>query len=174
MNEEIWKHIDFFEGEFYVSNLGRVMNRKTGNILKGDISGSGYQRVQLYYKGNTKKFLRHRLVALYFIYNDDPINKTIVNHIDGNKHNNHYTNLEWVTPSENTLHALRLGLLKPNVKPFMVVKNNSPIGRVYNNQYNLSDELNISRSNISSWLSNKSDTYKKYDISNIEYLDNYK
>ena len=170
MNNEEWKHIDFFEGEFYVSNKGRVINKKTGNILKGDISGSGYQRVQLFYHGKTKKFLRHRLVAIYFIPNDDPINKTIVNHIDGNKHNNHYTNLEWVTPSENTLHALRLGLLKPITKPFIVYMNNNPNGKIYNNQNDLSDEINTSQSNISNWLHNKSDTYKNYNIKSIYYL----
>lgn len=170
MNNEEWKHIDFFEGEFYVSNRGRVINKKTGNILKGDISGSGYQRVQLFYHGKTKKFLRHRLVAMYFIPNDDPENKTIVNHIDGNKHNNDYTNLEWVTPSENTLHALNIGLMKPITKPFIVTKNNSPVGRIYNTQYVLADEINISQSNISNWLHNKSTSYTNYNITSIDYL----
>lgn len=48
----------------------------------------------------------HRLVAMYFVAN--PYNKTIVNHIDGNKLNNHYTNVEWVTASENNVHAIKL------------------------------------------------------------------
>ena len=43
----------------------------------------------------------HRIVAKAFVPNDDPLNKTHVDHIDGNKHNNHYTNLQWVTRSEN-------------------------------------------------------------------------
>ena len=43
----------------------------------------------------------HRLVAKYYCKNDDPAHKTQVDHIDGNRENNDYRNLEWVTPEEN-------------------------------------------------------------------------
>ncbi|MEW6726901.1 MAG: HNH endonuclease [Bacillota bacterium] len=63
------------------------------------------------------------MVALAFVTNDDPIVRTEINHKDGNKSNNHYSNLEWVTRSENNLHAFKLGLrrrlrgiLNPNYK----------------------------------------------------------
>mgnify|MGYP000153256831 CR=1 FL=1 len=52
----------------------------------------------------------HNLVALAYLVNDDPVNKTQVNHIDGTKDNNHYTNLEWCTASENRKHAIESGL----------------------------------------------------------------
>ena len=51
----------------------------------------------------------HRIVANTFIPN--PENKSTVNHIDGDKRNNHISNLEWATYSENFQHALKLGLI---------------------------------------------------------------
>ena len=69
---------------------------------------SGY-KVVYFKKGNTKTSKQvHRLVAQAFIPN--PENKPQVNHIDGNKHNNNVDNLEWVTVSENAIHALNTGL----------------------------------------------------------------
>jgi hypothetical protein len=54
--------------------------------------------------GKQQRFYVHRLVALHFIPNNDPLHKTIVNHIDGNKLNNNVSNLEWVTPRENNIY----------------------------------------------------------------------
>ena len=53
-----------------------------------------------------EKYL-HRIMAKMFVHNDDPENKTDVDHRDGNKHNNQINNLEWVTKSENQrrMHA---------------------------------------------------------------------
>ena len=50
---------------------------------------------------NAKKYKKHRIIALQFIENDNPDTKTIVDHIDRNKHNNNINNLRWVTSSEN-------------------------------------------------------------------------
>lgn len=60
-----------------------------------------------------KRYFVHRLVAFYFVpgYQED----LVVNHIDGDKSNNLFTNLEWVTRSENDLHAFALGLRTPNI-----------------------------------------------------------
>ena len=80
--------------------------------MKPKISKDGYYTIGLRTNDNVKKFFRvHRLVATMFI--DNPLNKDIVNHIDGNKLNNNINNLEWVTPAENTQHAVNTGLMLP-------------------------------------------------------------
>jgi hypothetical protein len=62
--------------------------------------------------GFNKIKMIHTLVAEAFIPNPDC--KKFVNHIDGNKRNNHVSNLEWVTSKENMSHAIRTGLRDPH------------------------------------------------------------
>lgn len=57
------------------------------------------------------KVVAHRLIALAWIDNPDVAKKIWVNHIDGNKSNYAISNLEWVTPSENQIHAVATGLI---------------------------------------------------------------
>ena len=77
------------------------------------ITNENYQRVEVTIKGKRKRFCLHKLLAETFIKNDNPKEKTQVNHKDGNKHNNKLDNLEWATPSENTKHAIKNGLHIP-------------------------------------------------------------
>ena len=102
-----------------VSNLGRVKSldryilksngRKEFN--KGRIKALSYNKrtnvyeVHLKKNGKRKCMKIHRLVAEAFIINDDPVNKTTVNHIDGDRSNNMLNNLEWASYSENLKHA---------------------------------------------------------------------
>ena len=98
---ETWK--EWYENTNYViSSIGRVFSKKTNKILKPDIS-NGYYRLPIYNNGEFKNMFVHRLVAFTFIENNN-VNKTMVNHKNLNKLDNHYLNLEYVTPSENTQH----------------------------------------------------------------------
>jgi len=116
-----WKVI--YKGCYEISTSGqirsmdRVTTRPNGTIwnrpatlIKSRIDKYGYEVLTLWINGKmlTKKV--HRLVADAFIEN--PFNKPEVNHIDGNKLNNNISNLEWVTSSENKLHAFNSNLME--------------------------------------------------------------
>ena len=77
-----------------------MINLAKGITLKQTNHSQGYKTVALH----RKNFFVHRLVAQTFIPN--PHNKPQVNHIDGNRTNNHVSNLEWVTQSENEHHKV--------------------------------------------------------------------
>lgn len=95
---------------YFVDKEGRVWNSK-GKEKSQHLSRDGYPCVMLW-KDNKGTFKTvHRFVAQAFIPN--PENKPCVNHIDGDKANNKVENLEWVTYSENTIHAFETGLKIP-------------------------------------------------------------
>ena len=96
---------------YEVNDLGNVRNTKTGHNMKWVDNGKGYQSVKLYNEHTPKgrMCLVHRLVLSTF----NPVGSMYdVNHIDGNKSNNSLSNLEWVTKSQNTIHAHQTGLFK--------------------------------------------------------------
>ena len=101
---EIWKQIKGFTN-YEISSLGRVRNKD--RVLR--LQKHNYVNILLTHNKKQYKRYIHRLVAQAFIPNE----KEEVNHKDGNKHNNNLDNLEWVTRSENTLHAYKTGLVIP-------------------------------------------------------------
>lgn len=93
---------------YYVNEEGQVLG-KSGKILKHCLNEiTGYLHVGVIINGKMRTKTIHRLVAETFSH--QPSDKHEVNHIDGNKHNNHISNLEWVTRSENIKHAYKMGL----------------------------------------------------------------
>lgn len=112
---EEWKDIPWLPGRYMVSNHGRVKSilGKRELILTPFENRKGYLCLTL--RAANGKPLRtsiHRIVARVFI--DNPNGKPAVNHIDCDKKNNHSSNLEWVTPAENTCHAKKHNLLGKN------------------------------------------------------------
>lgn len=113
-----WKDIAGYEGHYQISNYGNVksLSRTIKNsryqfgsvkdrTLKQAINTNGYSFVSLRLNGKQKSVSIHRLVAIAFLANPDA--KEQVNHINGVKSDNRVENLEWVTRSENVLHAYR-------------------------------------------------------------------
>lgn len=98
----ILKPINCYGGGYLISDTGRVFN-KNGKERKNILTKFGYLNLRLCSGGVCKNFPVHRLVAMSFI--DNPGNKPEVNHIDGDKQNNHVSNLEWVTRKENVNHS---------------------------------------------------------------------
>lgn len=106
---EIWQDVKGQEGKYMVSNMGRVVSLKREGVLFNRLVGSKNM-------GNTPHkywgcsisgtpISIHRLVAFHFVDNDDPINKTDVDHINFNIDDNRAVNLRWVTKSENQKHS---------------------------------------------------------------------
>lgn len=132
----IWRAIDEYEGSYEVSNTGLVRSLDRENIdsrgvvrhLSGAImkqtearnkhrKGKGYLVVNLHKNGVSDVIPVHLLVAKAFIPN--PTNLPVVNHIDGNKHNNDSSNLEWTTYAANNIHALEHNLRSPRKNPIV-------------------------------------------------------
>lgn len=100
------KVLDLFSG--YTIREDGVVTSRFGRTINPQVGRNGYIRVELWSNGRGRKYLLHRLLAAAFIPN--PEGKPQVNHIDGDPANNDLGNLEWVTQSENQLHAYRTGL----------------------------------------------------------------
>lgn len=110
-DDEIFLPVKGYEKFYIVSNYGKVLSLHKRNYLKAlsqPINRDGYYQIELCIKRKRLGTFAHRMVAVTFLEN--PKNLPQVNHIDGNKLNNHFKNLEWVSAKENTRHAFATGL----------------------------------------------------------------
>lgn len=144
---EQWRlHPEFSSIE--VSSFGRIRNARTQRVLKTPVGKRGYPVFRKYLsKGKCRLLTVHRCVALVFIEN--PENKAFVNHIDGDKTNNHVSNLEWVTPKENNAHARRMGLKASDGDKAVVQIEGSTVINRFKSASEASRITGIGRSNIS-------------------------
>ena len=115
-----WKRVVGWENFYLINEYGLLYKLDFDRFSNGSPKDNGYIRTSLCINGKTKDMYIHRLVAQAFIPNPDK--KDEVNHIDGDKTNNHINNLEWVTKSENGLHRFRvLGHKTANSKPTKII-----------------------------------------------------
>lgn len=99
------KDIKEYEGVYKVTKAGDIYSVRSERFLKLNHKRNGYVYVELNLLGKARTHRVHRLVAEAFVENSE--GKEYVNHLDGDKSNNHYSNLEWVTASENNIHAFK-------------------------------------------------------------------
>lgn len=118
------KAIEGFDGYFITKdgevfcNLGKGCTNRDKRVepykIKPRKAKNGYLRVYMRNDKTNKRVDRyiHRLVATHYVEN--PHGKNVVNHIDSDRSNNHYKNLEWTTTKENLEHAMTHGSLQRN------------------------------------------------------------
>lgn len=117
---EIWKPISETTGDYEVSNLGNVINRKTDKMLTPRPTFHNYLRVQLPVIGGRKDFYIHRLVAGAFC--DRPEGCDVINHLDNNNQNNTAYNLEWTTQYENVHYGMKQNRYRLNAVRVVGIK----------------------------------------------------
>lgn len=119
LENEIWIDIINFEDQYQISNFGRVKSLERidtkgqiryQKILSSRQDKGGYLRVVLCQNSKMYNFIVHRLVAIHFLITPENYKDLTVNHKDGNKLNNHPSNLEWLTIADNNKHAYMTGL----------------------------------------------------------------
>ena len=143
---EQWKTIQD-NSKYEISNFGNVRNIKTKKLLKcGD--RNGYLCFERYTSVTKYRKMVHRLVAIHFVEN--PNNYPMINHIDANKHNNRFNNLEWCTNQMNIDHAVRMGMIPR--RPVINVET----GEIIRSVLALSKHLGWTKSKVKHMLTGRS------------------
>lgn len=99
-----------FNEDYVVYDDGRIFSNKCNRFLAHDVGKLGYHQVTLFINRKPIHKKVHRLVAYLFCNPPKNYKDLSVNHIDGNKDNNSYENLEWCTQAYNNKHARDTGL----------------------------------------------------------------
>lgn len=122
--------------EYRIRSGKLVTSHRDARLLDPSKDSDGYPIVGISVNGDNKVMHVHRLVAISFIPN--PESKPTVNHIDGNKSNNHVDNLEWATWGENNKHAISTGL-RTSVVPIKCLDN----GQIYESMQDAAKQLGL-------------------------------
>lgn len=169
--QEIWKTIEGYEG-YEISNLARIRSKdrivKFSNgiehFYKSEImrpvKSNGYLTIRL---SNSDKIVRtqyiHRLVADAFIEKVE--GKNCINHINGDRSDNRLENLEWVTYSENSIHAVNILNRKSRSRKIGKYDMNDNLIEIYDTLIDAANKNNLKSSNICNVCNEKITKSKK-------------
>lgn len=170
---EIIYQINLFP-DYYISNYGNIYSYKNiKNCTKGWMKLSpfsdkkGYLYVTLCYKSNIKRRSVHSLVAEYFCkgYKD----KDVVNHIDANKKNNIYTNLEWVSIRDNVRKSYKTSGINQsrNYNYYQIKLPDGSLTSIFKSYSGVKDYISINNINISHFSLRYYKKTKEYELITI-------
>jgi hypothetical protein len=145
--------------KYFITKNGVIINSKTKRKLKPQNNGNGYLKITLTIEGLQIQRYVHRLVGLAFIPN--PLNRKQINHKNGIKIDNRIDNLEWVTCSENAIHAHKMGLKANGDKLWNGKFNKEDINKInkmdmdHIKRYKIAEIMGCAKSTISDILNGK-------------------
>ena len=148
---------------YYVTRFGEVWNAEKMTKINGCVYGNGYRHINLGPVHNVKV---HRLVAQHFVripkdLVDQGLTKEslVVNHLDGNKLNNRWDNLEWTTNEGNMAHASSAGLMRTTIDDHSLERVWQYLQAGYSD-INISRETGIPAANVSNIRQGVSPRYR--------------
>lgn len=144
----------------WVSQDGDIIDGRNGDAVEGHVNSWGYRHMTI--AGNT--IFVHITVCEVF-HGPMPQPDMIVNHIDGNKLNNHKDNLEWATKSENIIHAYKTGLRSDNRRILVKDLTTDKVDEYYSMQ-EASRFFECNAEGVYRWLSSAKNGpfHNKYDV----------
>ena len=154
---------------YAASENKEIIEISTGKKVNKDGDYVGYPSISLFsdYFGKLVTRNIHILIALTWIDNDDYKSRLLVNHIDGDKSNYAANNLEWVSYSENLIHAYKAGLRTDN-HPVKVYDKKQDVVRVYYSITEAFKEMGLkARANLEHYFRERNGLYisgKNYEV----------
>jgi hypothetical protein len=143
---EEWRQIVDYPN-YSVSNFGNVRNDKKMKIVKTFVrkSGRGSSYLRFFRRGGPQLSI-HILVATFWVENPDNEIYTQVDHVDRNSFNNHFSNLRWVTASQNSMNRRNKNTIKGAYKVgnrWRCSINNKHSGHIHLGYYDTREEAGL-------------------------------
>ena len=154
---------------YFVCEDGRIWSEKSKKFLIPQKNAKGYLRVCLSNNSKKKCLAVHRLVAEAYLSNNNPLQKTEINHKDENITNNSVENLEWITPDDNLHYGTRSKRIsKTNGKKVGQFSKDGILINIYTSEAEASRSSGISRQGINNCVNGKTKSSGGYIWKRLE------